>query len=518
MGNWFSDKKKEEPKQQQKKGGYKSEYQPKQQQQQPKFHSQKGELSEGEKQRIRLQNTRDQLKEKKLQIEVQIESQENEIRQYMAQNKKDRAKYALQRKMLNDKFLQNILDKEQVIVQAIINIDQMINDKQMLETLKQANQVMKDIQASMDVQKELEDFQESQQQHQQFNELFKQYGVNNNEEIDQEYNKYLNQEFQVKQTNQSFVPLQKQEQQQAQQPQQIQYKQEAPQDQRNQYIQCGLLNFIKENNYKMKISLNLDQSLLCQSLSFEDFRTQISKNLPNMVIKDISYIDDELDNVSILNDIDFSALIESQISEKDPQPLSLKIRAFDPQKFISALRAKKNQEHQQKLNKRLNQENQRLKDILQQNLLLQQYKVEEKKIQEELKKINKYLKVDFNKIIVAKLNSSIIQDLIRSNFSQFCKDIESKIIYKNINRSQFYNQNIEVGHKIASEFINIYQNRVSNIEQKFQKQEDYKKRYRLLIKQLRMVKARKNKLYLRLTNQFTNSTQRIQAIKVQIQK
>ena len=28
-----------------------------------------------------------------------------------------------------------------------------------------------------------------------------------------------------------------------------------------------------------------------------------------MVIKDISYIDDELDNVSILNDIDFSALV-----------------------------------------------------------------------------------------------------------------------------------------------------------------------------------------------------------------
>lgn len=30
-----------------------------------------------------------------------------------------------------------------------------------------------------------------------------------------------------------------------------------------------------------------------------------------MLIKDISYIDDELDSVSVVNDIDFSALIES---------------------------------------------------------------------------------------------------------------------------------------------------------------------------------------------------------------
>ncbi|CAD8057753.1 unnamed protein product [Paramecium sonneborni] len=223
MGNLFgkSDKQKKQKQQQQ------SSYPTKSQ-----FPSQKKELSEGEKMRMKLQHHRDELRNKRKQIDLQIETYEKELRTLIQQNKRDQAKFVLQRKLLYDKFLDNIMEKEQIIEKSIISVDQMQSDKEMADVINQTNEVMKDIQASIDQDKlrdAFADMQEQQQRNQEMNQMYQQYKIGDEDEINELYGKYEQQIFNTKPIQQvqqtQFVPLQQQQQQQQQQQKQQQQQQ-----------------------------------------------------------------------------------------------------------------------------------------------------------------------------------------------------------------------------------------------------------------------------------------------------
>ncbi|CAD8140910.1 unnamed protein product [Paramecium pentaurelia] len=221
MGNWFSkdDKQKKQQKQQQ------SSYPTKSQ-----FPSQKKELSEGEKMRMKLQHNRDELRNKRKQIDLQIETYEKEIRILIQSNKRDQAKFVLQRKLLYDKFLDNIMEKEQIIEKSIISVDQMQSDKEMADIINQTNQVMKDIQSSIDQDKlrdAFADMQEQQQKNNEMNQMYQQYKVGDEDEINELYGKYEQQvcnntQSKQQQKQQQFVQLPQQQQQQQHQQKQEQ--------------------------------------------------------------------------------------------------------------------------------------------------------------------------------------------------------------------------------------------------------------------------------------------------------
>ncbi|CAK84811.1 unnamed protein product (macronuclear) [Paramecium tetraurelia] len=235
MGSLFGKEEKQKKQQKQQQSSYPTKSQ---------FPSQKKELSEGEKMRMKLQHNRDELRNKRKQIDLQIETYEKEIRTLIQSNKRDQAKFVLQRKLLYDKFLDNIMEKEQIIEKSIISVDQMQSDKEMADIINQTNQVMKDIQSSIDQDKlrdAFADMQEQKQKNDEMNQMYQQYKVGDEDEINELYGKYEQQVCKTTQPKQQqFVPLPQQQQQQQfvplpQQQEQQQQQQHQQQQESNEY-------------------------------------------------------------------------------------------------------------------------------------------------------------------------------------------------------------------------------------------------------------------------------------------
>ncbi|EGR27147.1 snf7 family protein, putative [Ichthyophthirius multifiliis] len=150
------------------------------------------QMSEEDRAVIDLKKVKDNLFERQKQIEQNMQQAQEQAKEFLKQKQQIRAKYALQRKKLYDNYLDNILQQDHIINKTIMQLKQTFDQKQFAETLKNASQLMKDINKSIDIdaiQEAGENLKELEINNQKFNELYQQYvGDEGDQEIQNDIN------------------------------------------------------------------------------------------------------------------------------------------------------------------------------------------------------------------------------------------------------------------------------------------------------------------------------------------
>lgn len=145
-----------------------------------------------------LKHSRDELYFKRKQLINSIEKTENEIRSKIRNNQKNSAKFAIQKKKLFDEYLQQLDQKYLIIARMIQQVDTALLDRSLVSVMKDTNKLLRDIKNSIDL-NEMQDLmrnlQENQEEAKKFNQLFKEYQVVDDAELDFELNEYEKQVF-----------------------------------------------------------------------------------------------------------------------------------------------------------------------------------------------------------------------------------------------------------------------------------------------------------------------------------
>ena len=141
----------------------------------------------------RLKSLRDDIFEKKKCLYKTIEKIDSEIKFDLINKKKEKAKFALQRKQLYEKYCKTIEDKYLFIQNAILEVEKALTDRNLNSVLGETNKLLKDIQNSINLdvfEESIENLQEYNLKKQEFDKLFDQYNINDENKIDEEYEKY----------------------------------------------------------------------------------------------------------------------------------------------------------------------------------------------------------------------------------------------------------------------------------------------------------------------------------------
>lgn len=145
-----------------------------------------------------LKHSRDELYFKRKELINSIEKTENEIRGKIRNNQKNSAKFAIQKKKLFDEYLQQLDQKYLIIARMIQEVDTALLDRSLVNVMKDTNKLLRDIKNSIDL-NEMQDLmrnlQENQEEARKFNQLFKEYQVIDDKELDFELNEYEKQVF-----------------------------------------------------------------------------------------------------------------------------------------------------------------------------------------------------------------------------------------------------------------------------------------------------------------------------------
>ncbi|KRX09076.1 hypothetical protein PPERSA_01963 [Pseudocohnilembus persalinus] len=158
-------------------------------QQQQQKQKQTRQLTQNEKSVIELKQTRDKMRHQRLRFEAQIQATEKEIENLIKNDKRDKAKFVFKQKQLYEKYLSTSEDKAMVIDKMIREVQQAEMDKDITDVMKNANQFLKDVQKTVnpeELQDVFLDLQEDDQNQEMMNEMFAQYGVN--EDYQDEFN------------------------------------------------------------------------------------------------------------------------------------------------------------------------------------------------------------------------------------------------------------------------------------------------------------------------------------------
>lgn len=146
--------------------------------------------SESDVVQAKLMNMRDELLEKKKSLTISIDKTEAQIKELIRNKKSDSAKYLIKYKKLHEEYLHIVEDKYQFTQKMIIEVQKKIMDKDLMETMKNTNNFLKEIQKTIDVD-EMHDLaynmQKTSEQSKEINELLKKYNADNEEAVDKEY-------------------------------------------------------------------------------------------------------------------------------------------------------------------------------------------------------------------------------------------------------------------------------------------------------------------------------------------
>jgi Mg2+/Co2+ transporter CorB len=129
---------------------------------------------------LKLKVMKDKLFNQKKNMTNHVEKAENEVREYMRKENKPAALEALRRKKLFEQYLEKANTKYFLIEQQINEVEQRIMDVNLLETLRETDKLMKDLQKSLDLDEMtdiVENLNEAQRRNQEFDKILNEYGI-----------------------------------------------------------------------------------------------------------------------------------------------------------------------------------------------------------------------------------------------------------------------------------------------------------------------------------------------------
>lgn len=155
-----------------------------------------------------LKEARDQLYFKRKTIEDSISKTQNEIKEKIKTNQKLSARFALQKKKLFEEYLQQLDNKYLVIVKMIQEVDKAMMDRELVGVMRNTNKLLIDMQNSIDLnemEKALNNMKETEAQNRQFNQLFHEYKIIDDDLLDQEMRRYEEEVLGVTISQQNFT-------------------------------------------------------------------------------------------------------------------------------------------------------------------------------------------------------------------------------------------------------------------------------------------------------------------------
>mmetsp|Transcript_38303 Transcript_38303/g.44630 ORF Transcript_38303/g.44630 Transcript_38303/m.44630 type:complete len:233 (+) Transcript_38303:1-699(+) len=148
--------------------------------------------SEHDKTILKLKSAQDKIYAQKKNLQRNADKCAEEAKQYIAEKKKERAIFALKRQKLFEQYLQETEDRFYLIQKSIHDVETAIETAAQIQLLKQTNDLIKQIESANDLEKLQEiaaDMKEREQRTREFNELFNQNDIQD-EELDQLYQKF----------------------------------------------------------------------------------------------------------------------------------------------------------------------------------------------------------------------------------------------------------------------------------------------------------------------------------------
>ena len=158
------------------------------------------QASEQDKTILKLKTAQDKILAQKKGLQRNADNCAAEAKKYIAEKKKDRAIFALKRQKLFEQYLQETEERYYIIQKSILDVESAIETSTHVQLLKQTNDLIKQIESANNLENLQEiavDMKEREQRTKEFNELFNQNDIQD-EELDQLYQKFEGQVVQEK--------------------------------------------------------------------------------------------------------------------------------------------------------------------------------------------------------------------------------------------------------------------------------------------------------------------------------
>ncbi|KAL4512390.1 hypothetical protein ABPG72_005392 [Tetrahymena utriculariae] len=145
------------------------------------------QMSEQDKIILDLKKVQDQLNRRIKQMENNANDCQAKAKEYLINQNKIRAKYALQSKAIYEKQIEGILNQDVIITKTIRQVQEKFDQLSVSNTLQAANKLMKDIDRAIDIdgmQDAIGNLQELEANNSRFDELYNQYVSADKQEIE----------------------------------------------------------------------------------------------------------------------------------------------------------------------------------------------------------------------------------------------------------------------------------------------------------------------------------------------
>ncbi|KAL4512389.1 hypothetical protein ABPG72_005391 [Tetrahymena utriculariae] len=136
------------------------------------------QMSEQDRVTLDLKKVQDSLNRRVQQMEKNANDAQLKAREFVKNNNKIRAKYALQTKALYEKQIESILNQDMIITKTIRQVQEKFDQLAVSNTLQAANKLMQDVNKAIDMdamQDTLGNLQELEMNNAKFDELYNQY-------------------------------------------------------------------------------------------------------------------------------------------------------------------------------------------------------------------------------------------------------------------------------------------------------------------------------------------------------
>ncbi|KAL4474813.1 hypothetical protein ABPG74_001509 [Tetrahymena malaccensis] len=136
------------------------------------------QMSEQDKVTLDLKKVQDSLNRRVQQMEKNASDAQQKAKEFLKNNNKIRAKYALQTKALYEKQIESILNQDMIITKTIRQVQEKFDQLAVSNTLQAANKLMQDVNKAIDMdamQDTLGNLQELEMNNAKFDELYNQY-------------------------------------------------------------------------------------------------------------------------------------------------------------------------------------------------------------------------------------------------------------------------------------------------------------------------------------------------------
>lgn len=133
---------------------------------------------------LRLKAHRDKIRDQKRALEKNSNKAHDEAKSYIQNKQKERALFALKRRKLYENMLHDVENQYVLIEKTIIDVESKVQLSQFTQVLKESNDLIKELEATIkleEIQEIAQDIREREQNTREFNKLFEEHHVNDAE-------------------------------------------------------------------------------------------------------------------------------------------------------------------------------------------------------------------------------------------------------------------------------------------------------------------------------------------------